>query len=89
MALEDESREIEMVVSRLADRFPDAAASQIRAAVQAELAHFDDAHVRDFVPVLIENTVSDTLREHYGAPVPTVPDDLSQPPADSGPTGSA
>jgi hypothetical protein len=40
--------------------------------VYAELEVFDDAHVRDFVPVLVENAVMDTLRASL-EPTPIVP----------------
>ncbi|MCB7135216.1 three-helix bundle dimerization domain-containing protein [Cellulosimicrobium marinum] len=58
----DESREIDVVVQRIADRFPQLPTDEVREQVLAELDRFDDAHVRDFVPVLVENAVMDTLR---------------------------
>ncbi|MBD8078843.1 three-helix bundle dimerization domain-containing protein [Cellulosimicrobium arenosum] len=58
----DEEREIEVVVQRIADRFPGLDTGDVRAQVLAELEVFGDAHVRDFVPVLVENAVMDTLR---------------------------
>ncbi|MDM7853897.1 three-helix bundle dimerization domain-containing protein [Cellulomonas alba] len=86
MTLDDESREIDAVVARLSDRFPDADSGQIRAAVAAELAGFDDATVRDFVPVLVESAVSDRLREQH---VPVAPDGPADAPAGDGPLNSA
>jgi hypothetical protein len=58
----DESREIDVVVQRISDRFPDLPVEQVREQVLAELDAFDDAQVRDFVPLLVENAVMDTLR---------------------------
>lgn len=60
--MNDESREIDVVVQRIADRFPDLPVDQVREQVLAELDAFDDANVRDFVPLLVENAVTDTLR---------------------------
>ncbi|WP_251152484.1 three-helix bundle dimerization domain-containing protein [Cellulosimicrobium sp. Marseille-Q4280] len=68
----DETREIDVVVQRIADRFPGVDPDDVRAQVHAELEVFDDAHVRDFVPVLVENAVMDTLRASL-EPTPIVP----------------
>lgn len=89
MPLEDESREIDAVVSRLTASFPDADPREVRAAVEAERARFDDAAVRDFVPVLVESAVSDGLRERYESRVPTAPDGPADAPAGDGPLNSA
>jgi hypothetical protein len=89
MALEDESGELDAVVARLVGKFPDADPGQIRADVQAQLARFDRATVRDFVPVLIENAVSDKLRETYDAQVRTAPAGPDDPPAGDGPLNPA
>ena len=51
MALEDESRELDVVVARLDARFRDAGRDEIRTIVRTELGRYDDATVRDFVPI--------------------------------------
>jgi hypothetical protein len=71
----DESREIDVVVQRIADRFPDLPVAQVREQVMAELDAFDDAQVRDFVPLLVENAVMDTLRASLD-PAPVARPDL-------------
>ena len=71
----DESREIDVVVQRIADRFPDLPVAQVREQVLVELDAFDDAHVRDFVPVLVENAVMDTLRATADPTPVVVPED--------------
>ncbi|MBD5785292.1 hypothetical protein IF650_03780 [Cellulosimicrobium terreum] len=70
----DEAREIDVVVQRITERFPGMGAADVRAQVLAELESFGDAHVRDFVPVLVENAVMDTLRASTD-PTPVVPPD--------------
>ena len=69
MSLENESHEIDAVAERVAARFPEADPGEIRAEVEAELTHFAESHVRDFVPVLVENTVTDRFRHTYTASV--------------------
>lgn len=62
MAIEDEDREIDVVVERVSTRFPDVPVDDVREQVLAELGRYQAAHVRDFVPVLVENAVMDVLR---------------------------
>ncbi len=62
MAIEDEDREIDVVVERVSTRFPDVPMEDVREQVLAELGRYQAAHVRDFVPVLVENAVMDVLR---------------------------
>ncbi len=50
------------VVNRLAARFPRIDEDEIRDLTAGAFQDFDDAHVRDFVPVLVERTVRDRLR---------------------------
>ncbi|BDZ43251.1 hypothetical protein GCM10025865_25500 [Paraoerskovia sediminicola] len=57
-----EAAEIDDVVTRVAVRFPDVPEADIREQVEAEAARHSDAHVRDFVPVLVENAVMSTMR---------------------------
>jgi hypothetical protein len=49
------------VVQRLAERFPHTPEERIRALTVEEFESFDDAHVRDFVPVLVERAVAERL----------------------------
>lgn len=76
MALDNESQEIDAVVARIADRVTEADAGEIRAEVEAELAQFKDAHVRDFVPVLVESTVTDRFRHTSETSEPVVLESL-------------
>ena len=62
MAIEDEDREIDVVVERASPRFPDGPGDAVRELGLAELGRYQAAHVRDFVPVLVENAVMDVLR---------------------------
>ncbi|GII98115.1 hypothetical protein CLV28_1458 [Sediminihabitans luteus] len=62
MDAEHESQEIEDVVARVHARFPDVSPQDVREQVRAELGRHGDATVRDFVPVLVEHAVMDTLR---------------------------
>lgn len=89
MALDDEARELDAVVARLAEHFPDARSDEIRKGVDAEFARFKEAEVRDFVPVLVESRVSDRLREKYHSHVPTAATDPEDPAVGSGPLGTA
>lgn len=70
MAIEDEDREIDVVVERISTRFPDVPVDDVRDQVLAELGRYQTAHVRDFVPVLVENAVSDVLRSGERSPRP-------------------
>ncbi|MBN0039331.1 hypothetical protein JN535_03975 [Cellulosimicrobium cellulans] len=70
MAIEDEDREIDVVVERISARFPDVPADDVRDQVLAELGRYQTAHVRDFVPVLVENAVTDVLRSGTRPPRP-------------------
>jgi len=71
---DDEERDLDVVVRRVADRFPGIDPEHVRAQVLAELDAFDGVPVRDFVPVLVENAVMDTFRASAD-PTPIVPPD--------------
>ncbi|MFB8227405.1 three-helix bundle dimerization domain-containing protein [Cellulosimicrobium sp. NPDC055967] len=70
MAMEDEDREIDVVVERISARFPEVPVDDVREQVLAELGRYQTPHVRDFVPVLVENAVSDVLRSCNRPPRP-------------------
>ncbi|WP_034621736.1 three-helix bundle dimerization domain-containing protein [Cellulomonas sp. URHE0023] len=61
MPIENEGHAIDEVVERLSARYPDVPDVDVRAQVEAHLAKFADAVVRDFVPVLVEHEVSGAL----------------------------
>ncbi|QKJ18679.1 three-helix bundle dimerization domain-containing protein [Microbacterium hominis] len=58
---ESEYEALMHVVNRLKERFPHTAESELRELTAEEFQQFDDAHVRDFVPVLVERAVADRL----------------------------
>ena len=74
---ENEDAAIDHVVDRLTSQFPSVPADDIEARVAEVHASFDDAPVRDFVPVIVEHDVKDQLREEGNAaePAPTEPSD--------------
>ena len=60
--------EIAPIVRAVERRLPAVARAQIEALVVSEIARYEDARIRQFVPVLVERAVLTRLR---GAPVPT------------------
>ena len=60
----EEQKHINQVTARLADQFPELGAEEIQSAVHGEYARFDDAAIRDFVPILVERTSRETLRRY-------------------------
>jgi hypothetical protein len=56
-----EAREIDEVVGRLRDRFPDITEDRIRVAVTAAHQEFDGRPIRDFVPVFVERAARTAL----------------------------
>ena len=61
-AADHESRELNEVVQRLRDRFPDVPEEHVRSAVTKAHSEFEGNPIRDFVPVFVERTVRDELR---------------------------
>lgn len=57
-----ETRELERLASRLQERFPAVAESEIRSVITDSMHLFDDASVRKFVPLLVERIAIETLR---------------------------
>ncbi|WP_337975445.1 hypothetical protein [Cellulomonas sp. NTE-D12] len=60
---------LDEVVERVAARHPEVDRLRVRERVGHHIAHFEDARVRDFVPLLVEHRVLDELR---GAHRPTI-----------------
>lgn len=58
----DEDKAIAEIVDRLQERFPDKPRESIVDAIEKARATFDDAKVRDFVPVLIEKEAKAHLK---------------------------
>lgn len=59
---ENEYEALVYIVGRLAQRYPAVEEDEILAMAAEELQEFDDARVRDFVPVLVERNVVRRLR---------------------------
>ena len=62
MPIDDEDKAIDEVVDRIADKFPAVERDKVQEAVETHRDQFDEAAVRDFVPVLVEHQVADELR---------------------------
>ena len=60
---ENEDAAMAHVVDRLTSQFPGVPSEQIAETVDAVHETFDDAAVRDFVPVIVEHEVKQQLRE--------------------------
>ncbi|MDN4614165.1 hypothetical protein P5G50_06830 [Leifsonia sp. F6_8S_P_1B] len=58
---EDETVAVEHAAERLAERFPEVPRARIDELVEKHHEEFDDAAVRDFVPVLVEHEVKKDL----------------------------
>jgi hypothetical protein len=55
-------------VDRLTSRFPSVPAEVIEATVDEVHASFDEAAVRDFVPIIVEHDVKERLRDEGNTP---------------------
>ena len=58
----DEDKAIAEIADRLQEWFPEATRESIHDAIEKARATFDDAKVRDFVPVLIEKEAKAHLK---------------------------
>ena len=67
---ENEDVAIDHVVDRLTSQFPSVPHEVIETRVTEAHASFEDAPVRDFVPVIVEHDVKEQLREEGNSPVP-------------------
>jgi hypothetical protein len=57
-----EARLIDRLIGRLATDWPEFGPDEIARTVQRQLAAFDRSTVRDYVPVLVERTCDEELR---------------------------
>jgi putative cell wall-binding protein len=57
-----EAAAVENVINRLTTQFPELSRDEIVAVVQGRHHAFDEATVREFVPVLVERSARDDLR---------------------------
>ncbi len=60
---ENEDAAVEHVVQRLTERFPNVSPQVVEDTVADLHGGFDDATVRDFVPVIVEHDAKAKLRE--------------------------
>lgn len=58
----DRNDEADLVVDRLAARFPTLERDHVERVVQEEHDRLDEARVRDFIPVLVEHAATERLR---------------------------
>jgi hypothetical protein len=63
MTTVDGELDLEQVVEKLAERYPDQSRETLRDAVEEAHLHFSGSKVQDFLPVLIERRVRASLRE--------------------------
>lgn len=63
----DEQAALEQVAERLGARFPDVSPETVAATVNEVYASLADAHVRDFLPVLIEREAKKLLKKKISA----------------------
>lgn len=62
-----EATDIVEVTRRLSTRFPHLPPATVQAAVDQAHQKFDDAPIRDFVPVFVERTARDILAQTPGS----------------------
>jgi hypothetical protein len=76
-----ESQQIEKVVERLTDRFPDTSPIEIATVVNEEhLKLAEAARIRDFIPVLVEHEARNRLRRRGQVARRVEPQDSGAPP---------
>ena len=61
MAQTDEATQIGEVIARVAANYPDCSTNDIATVVQTLHAGFDDAKIRELVPLLVERQARDVL----------------------------
>jgi hypothetical protein len=59
----EENRAINEVIDRLAEQFPEVPNAEVALAVQETRPEFDQAPIRDFVPLFVERSAKNRLRE--------------------------
>ncbi|RXZ47726.1 hypothetical protein ESP57_14425 [Agromyces fucosus] len=68
----EEARAVDEVIDRLVGRFPDVSRDRIASVVETAHLELEGNPVRDFVPVLVERTAKQRLKQEATlAPVPT------------------
>lgn len=63
MYAEDESLQIEQVIVRLATRFPSVPPAEIEVVVRGIHERFANAHIHDFVPLLVEKAARQAISD--------------------------
>lgn len=63
----DERAALDQVIDRLGKRFPELPAETVTSTVNEVYASLADAHVRDFLPVLIEHEAKKLLKQQSSA----------------------
>lgn len=58
---QDEADRIDELIQRVAAGHPEISAADVERAIRVVLAGFDDARIRDFVPILVERKVRTVL----------------------------
>lgn len=64
---ENEYEALMHVVDRLHARFPECGDAELRQLTAEQFQAFENAHVRDFIPVLVERQVAARLRSPVSA----------------------
>ncbi|MEY9951501.1 three-helix bundle dimerization domain-containing protein [Leifsonia sp. EB34] len=64
--LQDEAVALEHAAERLSDRFPEVPKEEIDQLVEERYEQYEDAPIRDFVPVLVEHDVRTELVAETG-----------------------
>jgi hypothetical protein len=64
----EEDRAITEVVDRLTKQFPEVPAEDIAATVSASRPEFEEAPIRDFVPLFVERSAKHRLRGEDAGP---------------------
>ena len=59
-----EQQAVDQVIERLAGRFPEFGRVEVESVVRDAVANFEGAPVRDFVPVLVERSAKNRIRQH-------------------------
>jgi hypothetical protein len=62
----EESRAINEIVDRLVRQFPDVPTDDVADVVQQAQPEFEQAPIRDFVPLFVERTAKQRLRQAAG-----------------------
>ncbi len=63
MTTDEDAPDLDQVVDKLAERYPDRSRASIRVEVEKAHRSFADAKVHDFLPVLIERQVRASFKD--------------------------